>query len=81
MISGLSRMCCEAAPDLHIKATAALPRPELAQHAGRQAGGCSGIGVRVPLVQGRCVGATWKPPLWPSSWLRMNDLPCIEAAG
>lgn len=30
----------------------------------------------VPLVQGRWVGATWKPPLRPSSWLRMNDLPC-----
>ena len=34
-----------------------------------------------PLVQGRCVGATWKPPLRPSSWFRMNDLPCKQKEG
>ena len=28
-----------------------------------------------PLVQGRCVGPTMKPLLWPSSWFRMYDLP------
>lgn len=32
-----------------------------------------------PLVQGRCVGATWKPPLRPSSWFRMKDLPCRQS--
>lgn len=27
-------------------------------------------------MHGRTLGATWKPVLRPSSWFRMNDLPC-----
>ena len=36
--------------------------------------------IQRPLVQGRCVGPTVKPLLWPSSWFRIYDLPCADTS-
>ncbi len=69
-------------PARNAQCAAAVTRGWIFRHAPREPWhrGIATPTVDAPLVQGRCVGATRKPPLRPSSWFKMKDLPCIAGS-